>query len=549
MGLGVLRHAPRNGAGAMGRAAHELPGDLLRDEAWPRPQRGVELVETHLSWVFRGDRDVFKVKKPLALGFVDFGSVGRRKAACEDEVRLNSRMAPGIYAGVVPIVRREGRGLALCGAGEVVDWAVHMVRLDDARRADALVARDALPEGTLEAVARMVAEMHARAAVTPQKASALASAYAVARNVRDNFEQLRAAAKTSPSLDRQIVTEVEERQTAFVRERAHLFAARIEDGRIRDGHGDLRLEHVYFEDAGLRIIDCIEFDERYRIGDVCADVAFLAMDLTGRGRADLAEGFLADYARAAQDYDLYGLVDFYEGYRAVVRAKVSAMLAGQPEAADGARRMAAEQVELHLRVAQGSGRPPAVPPALICVGGIIASGKSTLASGLGRALSCPVADADRTRKHVLGRAENASMHEGPWQGAYDPAVSERTYEEVLRRASLVLASGRTAIVDASFRSARWRVRARELAHALEASFAFVECRAPLEVCRERLARRARGPSDAHPEVFDAFASSFEPASEVARAEHIVVDTTGPLEGGIALVRERAPLRHTFRRRG
>jgi aminoglycoside phosphotransferase family enzyme/predicted kinase len=531
----------------MESGAHELPGDLLRDDAWPRPQRGVELVETHLSWVLRGDRDVFKVKKPVALGFVDFGSVARRKAACEDEVRLNSRMAPGIYAGVVPVVRREGRGLALGGPGEVVDWAVHMVRLDDARRADALVARDALPDGTLEAVAQTVAEMHARAPVTAQKASALASADAVARNVRDNFEQLRAAAKTSRWLDRRIVSEVEERQTGFVRERAHLFAARIADGRIRDGHGDLRLEHVYVEDAGLRIIDCIEFDERYRIGDVCADVAFLAMELSARDRADLAECFLARYAREAQDYDLYGLVDLYEGYRAVVRAKVSAMLAGQPEAADGARRTAAEQAELHLRVAQASGRPSPVRPAMICVGGIIASGKSTLASGLGRALSCPIVDADRTRKHVLGEAEGTSMHEGPWQGAYDPAVTERNYEEVLRRASVVLASGRTVIVDASFRSARWRVRARELAHAEDASFAFVECRAPLEVSRERLARRAHGPSDAHPGVFDAFASSFEPASEVARAEHVVVDTTAPLECGIALVRERAAPPHAFGR--
>ena len=530
----------------MGESTHELPGDLLRGEAWPTAQNSVELVETHLSWVLRGDREVYKLKKPVALGFVDFASIDRRKAACDDEARLNARMAPGVYTGVVSVVRRPGGGLAFGGEGEVVDWAVRMVRLDDARRADTLMAAGALPPATVDAVARALAEMHDRAPVPAQKASTLASAAAVARNVRENFAQLRAT--PNGHLDHRVLREVEERQSAFVREHTDLFAARIERGRIRDGHGDLRLEHVYVEDAGLRIIDCIEFDERYRIGDACADVAFLAMDLTAHDRPGLAERFLGRYALEAQDYNLYALVDFYEGYRAVVRAKVSAMLAAQPHAPDAARRAAAEQAERHVRVAQATERPPLVPPAMICVGGIIASGKSTVADGLASELECPVVDADRTRKHIALASAAPSpsptpVHEAAWQGAYAPEVTERTYAELLRRASVVLASGRSVVVDASFRAARWRARARDAARAQGAGFAFVECRAPLDVCRGRLARRIDGPSDAHPAIFDAFAASFEETSELTPEERIAVDTTVPLERVLADVRVRATFPH------
>jgi predicted kinase len=273
------------------------------------------------------------------------------------------------------------------------------------------------------------------------------------------------------------------------------------------------------------------------------------MDLTAHDCAGLAERFLGQYAREAQDYDLYALVDFYEGYRAVVRAKVSAMLAAQPDVPDTARRAAAEQAQRHLRVAQASERPALLPAAMICVGGVIASGKSTVADALASDLGCPVVDADRTRKHVVGPSGSTSsgarsgVHDPAWQGAYAPEATERTYAELLRRASVVLASGRSVVVDASFRAARWRSRARDAARTQGAGFAFVECRVPLDVCRDRLARRVDGPSEAHPAIFDAFASSFEETSELAPEERIAVDTTGPLERVLADVRARATFPH------
>jgi aminoglycoside phosphotransferase family enzyme/predicted kinase len=526
----------------------QMPDALLRPDAWPAPSPRpgtVQLIETHLSWVLLGEREVFKLKKPVALGFVDFRSLERRRAACDDEVRLNARLSPRVYRGVVPVVCQSDGTLSFGGTGPVVDWAVRMARLDGARRADELLARGRLRGEDVDAIADAVARLHAGATATREQA-AWASPEAVARNVRDNFTQL-GGADAAAGLDREALEEVEARQTTFVTENADLFAARIVDGHVRNGHGDLRLEHAYFEDDGLQVVDCIEFDDRYRVSDACADAAFLAMDLTGHGRADLAERFLARYARAAQDYDLYALVDFYEGYRALVRAKVEAMLAGQAGADDAARRRAAESARRHLSLARATGRPAFVPPAMVCVGGVPGSGKSTIADALSEALSCPAVDADRTRKHLLGVTETTRMDDPVWTGAYSAEATERTYRETLRRAAVVLETGRSVIVDASFRAAATRRSARDVAQAAGATFRFVECRAPHDVCKDRVARRAAsgdrspdGPSDARPAIFDAFAASFESPEELSGSERTEVDTTGPLAAAVDRVRSCLP---------
>jgi len=515
-----------------------LPDDLLRPEAWPAPRpRAIERIETHVSWVLRAEGEVLKLKKPVDLGFVDFRSPERRRAACEDEVRLNSRLAPGTYLGVVPVVERGDGTLGLGGGGRVVDWAVRMERLDDDARADTMLARGALTVAHLDAVAEAIAGFHAGAAVPQDAAARWGSREAVERNVRDNFEQT--AFAVPDRVDAATAREVERAQRAFLDRHGALFAARVASGRVRDGHGDLRLEHVYF-DRGLRIIDCVEFDERYRVADACADVAFLSMDLAAHDRVDLGERFLARYARAADDHDLYALVDFYEGYRAWVRGKVAAMLAEDAGAPDETRRRAAAEARRHFLLALACTRKPVVEPMLVCVGGTIASGKSTIADALSDGLACPVVDADRTRKRMLGVETTTALDEAPWRGAYDLGFTERVYDEVLRRASVVLASNRWVIVDASFRSRAMRERARRIARERGLRVLFVECRCPAEVCRARLVRREheRGVSDGRLAIFDDFSASFEPMTELAPEEHVAVDTTRPNEVVLSALRGR-----------
>jgi predicted kinase len=359
--------------------------------------------------------------------------------------------------------------------------------------------------------------------------------------VTENFAQTRAV--IGAHLTQSEAAEIERWQLAFLRDRAGLFEERARAGRVRDGHGDLRLEHVYLEARGaLHVLDCIEFNERFRYADVCSDVAFLAMDLAWRGRVDLAERFVARYALVSGDYDLYPLIDFYESYRAYVRGKVATMLAADTQASDVARRAAGLEARRYFLLALAAHRRPLLRPLLVCVGGIIGSGKSTVATATALELGAPVVEADRTRKQMLGVTPETPIDDAAWSGAYDAAFTERVYAEVLRRASVVLGSGRPVVVDASFRSAAERERARRAARERGVPIQFVECVAAPEVCRARLVRRAaeRGISDGRVAIFDDFRARYEPFTELPPREHLAVDTSGAPEGAVARVSGAIP---------
>ncbi len=509
-----------------------LKADLLRG-----PER-IELIETHISLVFLHERDVYKVKKPVDLGFLDFRTIEQRRAACEAEVRLNARLAPDVYIDVVPVRRDRDGHACIGGDGAIVDYAVHMARLPDARRADVLLARHALDGDAIDAIAQRLAAFHASTRADERTAS-FGTQRAIRENVEENFAQTRDT--IDDCLFRDEARELERWQAAFVRDHQALFEKRIRDGRIKDGHGDLRLEHVYLDDAqGVTVIDCIEFNDRFRFADVCADIAFLSMDLAAHGRVDLAERFIATYAREANDFELYALVDFYESYRAFVRGKVATFVAADEGVDVRARENAAATARRYFLLALAASRKSLLRPMVIAVGGVIASGKSTIASEIADETSAPVIEADRTRKAMLGVEATRRVRETPWTGAYDPAFTGEVYAEVLRRAAVVLESGRPVILDASFRSRDMRRAARDLARAHHVPFRFVECRATPEVCRARLVRRERtgGVSDGRLEIFDAFCKRFEPVSELADYEHIVVDTTRTVSESSSALRAR-----------
>ena len=530
-------------ASSLAAAAVAVPGgsadlvaDLLRPEAYPTPHpERVELRETHISWVFLTEGEVFKVKKPVRFVFLDFSTLDARRRACEAEVRFNSRLAAGTYLGLVP-VRRDAEGRHHFGPeGEVVDWAVHMLRLPDAYRADERLAAGTLVPAHIDAVASMFADFPARAR-SDAAVSGWGTAAAIARNVRENFAEIDAAQEGL--LSALEAREIERWQLDFLRDRAATFDRRRASGRIREGHGDLRLEHLYLGDEGeLTIIDCIEFSERFRCADVCADVAFLSMDLAAHGHVELAERFLARYARAADDYELYALVDFYEGYRAYVRGKVSALTARQ--ATGVLRERALADARRHFKLSLSAGRRSLLEPIVVAVGGVIASGKSTVADALGDRLSAPVIDADRTRKNLIGLAPTTHDTSGAFEGPYDPAMTDRVYAEMMLRASTVLESGRPVVLDASFRSEDLRRAARDLATEHGVPFVLVECRARPEACRERLRRRERetSVSDGRLSIFDAFCARVEPAKELPASQLIVIDTERPLEQTMAALEE------------
>lgn len=506
------------------------PGDLLRPEAFAPlvTAKSVAFAETHISWVFMLERDVFKVKKPVNLGFLDFSTIEKRQIACEAEVRLNGRLAPDVYHGVIAVRRGEDGRARIGGTGPVIDYAVHMMRLPDESRMDYLLEAGILPAQAVDAVALELAKFHARCRSDAATAAFGAPAL-LDENLEENFAQTRES--IHEYLPRDEVHEIVRWQRAFLRGHRALFEQRAAAGHVRDGHGDLRLEHVFVDGERIKVIDCIEFNERFRFADVCADVAFLSMDLARSGRVDLAERLLATYARETNDFDLYSTVDFYESYRAFVRGKISAMVASDPVQGDRRRARAVAEARQYFLLALSADRRSMLLPCVVAVGGIIASGKSTIAEHIGAEMSAPVVEADRTRKGMLGVEATQRISDSAWSGAYDPSFTEKVYAEVLRRAAVVLESGRPVVIDASFRSADMRRAARELAVHHNVPFRFVECRAPADVCRTRLVVRERthAVSDGRLAIFDDFCARFEPVKELLPTEHVVVDTTKLLD--------------------
>jgi aminoglycoside phosphotransferase family enzyme/predicted kinase len=493
-----------------------------------------EIRETHISRVYLTADEAWKIKKPVDLGFLDFTTQEKRVAVCEAELELNRRLAPDVYKSVERLAGGEP--------------AVRMRRLPDRDRADVRLAEGRLSPKDLARVAEVIAGFHL-AARRDDETARFGDPAVVARNVAENIEQ------TEGDLARYLTPreagELAAAQVAFTTVHKERFEERVAHGYSRDGHGDLRLEHVYIRDPDERsssqrpkvaILDCIEFNERFRYGDVAADVAFLSMDLELKGRPDLAERFLARYAQHTGDFGLYRLVDFYAAYRAWVRGKIAVFGANDPSLPEPVRRAHDDEARRSFLRALSGDRRPLLPPTVIAVGGLIASGKSTLSDAVSDRLGAPVVETDRTRKQMLGVAPTTRVFTGSWDGAYDPAFTVEVYAEVRARAEAALSSGRSVILDASFRSRKERAEARALADAHDARFLFLEASAPVDVCKARCVERARNASvsDGRVEIFDDFAARFEPIDELGAA-HVVVDTTQPLERVLTTLEEVLPL--------
>jgi aminoglycoside phosphotransferase family enzyme/predicted kinase len=500
-----------------------LVDDLQRPEAYPPPRpTAVTVIATHISWVFVTDHDVWKLKRPVNYGFVDYTTLERRRHFCEEEVRLNWRLAPDVYLAVVPVGIERGR-YTFVTAGPAVDYAVRMRRLPSEASAEALLGRGALTLEHLERLAARLARFYAgQPPITVGDHTSV-----IATNVAENFDQTRSfvgrfvAASSFQS--------VRTWQRQWLRRGADRLRLRQRSGRVRDGHGDLRLEHIYFESetAPPVIIDAVEFSERFRIADVAADAGFVAMDLEAHGRRDLGEGFLAVLARETDDYDLYGVIDFYLSYRAWVRGKVAALVATDPSTppVKAARKAGEARVLFQLAEAYTRERTDAAP--VIAVGGLVGAGKSTLAAALGRSLAMPVLASDRTRKSLAGVAPTTRAPDA----AYTEAFSRRTFRELLRRAEAVVDSGRGVVLDATFGSRELRHRARDLARRHGCPFRFVEVRCDDATLRERLRRRSLGPSvsDATETLLPWMRERFEPVTELDVVEHVVVDGGAPID--------------------
>lgn len=464
-------------------------------------------METHTATLAFAGGLVRKRKKALDLGFLDFRTVEARRRACEEEVRLNRRLAPDVYLGVEEV--RDGDGV-------LRDHEVVMRELPAERALAHLVRTGADVTATLRDVARRLAGLH-RASPAPARLRDLGTADQQRRLWDVGLDQM-------AGFDDLVPPATLERTRSLVHQwvsgREPLFAQRLDEGRLVDGHGDLQAEDVFVLDDGPRLLDCLEFDERLRVCDGLSDAAFLAMDLERLGAPPLAALFLEAYRREADDRAPPSLAHLFVAYRAHVRAKVSCIRARQ-DPADGAASRAGTLAGLAL------GHLQQAVVQLVVVGGLPGSGKTTVATALADRPGWVRLSSDLTRK---ARAGLPPDQRAP-AALYDRATTDETYAALVAEAHRLLALGVCVVLDATFGDVRHRAAARAAARGTSSRCVELVCTLPDAVAEHRIAVRPAGPSDATPQVRRDLAARFAPWPEA-----VVLDTGGPFAATLAAAR-------------
>ncbi|MCA9220558.1 MAG: AAA family ATPase [Planctomycetales bacterium] len=450
--------------------------------AYPFVTSDVEVIETHISYVYLTDRFVFKLKKPVRYEFLDFSTAEARRQACCEEVRLNRRLARDIYLDVVPITVDDGH-FHLGGDGKPVDWLVKMRRLPADRAMDELIRRGELTEAHVGQVAKTLANFYQQA--PPVSLRCESYRQAIAQHVRANHLEL---SREVHQLPEPMIRRVWQAQQRVLQLWPDLLTTRVCDGRIVDGHGDLRPEHIYLAPSPT-IIDCIEFNSDFRQIDVLDELCFLDMECVRLGAEWVGDKILAHYRTTCRDEPPEALRNFYRCYRACVRAKVCALRADQltNHRADEAINEAAEYLHLADRYAADFARP-----LMLVVCGASGTGKSTVAAPLSQELGFVWLQTDAIRREMFGVSETPPQLN---KGHYTTDKRQAVYNRMFDRADALLADGLSVILDGSFVSGEHRQAAAELARRRDVDLRFLWCDCPEPVASSRIqSRMAEGGS-------------------------------------------------------
>ncbi len=507
---------------------------LLDPRFYPDRPAKVELVQTHISYLFLTPCHVYKVKKPVDFGFLNFKSLVKRKHFCHEELVLNRRLSPEVYLGVEEI-KQEGGKITLGGRGRTIEYAVKMKRLPEDRMMDRLIDKGGINEEMIKMTAKKIATFH-KSASTDDNISSFGNPHVIEKNTDENFFQTKDY--VGRTITRNRYKDLKEFSGDFLEKKRSLFIKRVAEGKIKDCHGDLHTEHICFTN-GIVIFDCIEFNKRFRYSDIIADLAFLAMDLDFHHRPDLSKLLSKAYHKELKDDDFLKLVNFYKIYRAYVRGKVESFELDEPEVSPEEKERACKRAKRFFNLAHGyiSGEPK---PIIAVVSGIVGSGKSTVAQSLAPRIGAKLISSDIIRKEIAGIPTTERRLDKFGKGLYSKAFTIKTYKEIFHRAGKHLSNGESVILDATFSKREQRKAVLELAEKVKAKPFFIECRCSDDIIRERLLKREKSnqtPSDARLEIFPSLKKGFQKIEELSTSIHTVIDTSRPLEENIKKVLE------------
>jgi uncharacterized protein len=496
---------------------------------WPEDELPIEMKQTHISVLLLSRNYVVKLKKPVDFGFLDYTTLNKRLKACEDEIRLNRRLCSDTYIGLGGVINLDGQIRFSGKAGKIVDYCVWMKRLPEDRMLDRMVANNTVTEAVIDSVAARLCEFHAKASRGTEIAR-WGSLDEVRHNWEENFTQ------TEPFIGRTISAPDYEAIRSWAREemgtKAGLFDRRAREGRVVDGHGDVRCESVCVRpftarDDAICIYDCIEFNDRFRCGDVAGEAAFLAMDLDARGRPDLGYFFTEAYQRRTGDEDFFTLLPFYRCYRAYVRGKVLSFRLNESEFSEEEREDAATRAKNFFDLARRYAAR-LKKPTVIAVGGLSGTGKTAVARAIAGELGLQAFSSDAARQSLFGDAKKRTAY---GEGAYTAEANCLTYRKLIEAASEALKDGRSVVLDATFREAEALAMARSMAAEAGARWRLIECRLAPELVRSRLAERAarkEGLSDATWEIYLRQREEGASLKTEPDACHLILDTSDSL---------------------
>ncbi|MBI5892470.1 MAG: AAA family ATPase [Deltaproteobacteria bacterium] len=503
--------------------------ELLKPSAHPDAPQNIELKQTHISYLIFTPQFVYKIKKPVDFGFLDFTTLEKRRFFCEQEVVLNKRLCPDMYLGVVAIKEKNGI-IKIQGSGEAIEYAVKMKKLPSENMMDVMLKRGSVTDEMIVRMAKLVTDFHNMADTNPY-ISEFGKITAIKKNTDENFSQ------TLPIIGKTISQERYDRiknyAESFLQEHKKAFENRIENGFIKDCHGDIHSEDICITN-GIYIFDCIEFNERFRYSDTVSDIAFLAMDLDFFNCHNLSKRFIDAYIKASKGDSVFEILDFYKCYRAYVRGKVEGFKSQQKEVAEAEREHAIIKAKRYFYLADlyaaGGFRP-----VVLVVCGLAGTGKTTLANAIGKEIGFKVISSDIVRKELAGIRPAEHRYDDFEKGIYTRDFTIKTYNEMMKKAEDFLRGGISIILDATFMADIFREMTVKLAKDTNADLYFIECTLDDEIVKKRLDERSKKEgvaSDARWEIYlkqKEEYKSLQPSAFSPQPKALIIDTDDEID--------------------
>jgi len=493
---------------------------------YPHEVELIEQLETHISKIFLAGDYVYKIKKPLDLGFLDFSTLEKRCYYCHQEVTLNRRLTHDIYLGVVPITLKDGK-YALDGKGETVEYAVRMRKLHEPESLKEMISNKTITGANMVELGRKLAGFYLK---TPQSPAMEAedSWTNIYDACEENFQQTRSFSTTL--LDREKWETIQSATILFLKRNKSYFINRFNDKKILDCHGDLRCDHIYFTDKTIEIIDCIEFNDKLRHIDLISDLAFLIMDLDFHGEEKLGSVLLNEFLEKSADTGAFLMLDFYKCYRAFVRCKVNCIFLASNKLKENERKEKISEALGYFNLSHEYALNFSTPRIwVIC--GMPATGKSSISKALAEILEVEPIQSDMVRKKLFGLKPHERGGKLFGEKIYSSSAGSMTYEKIFDSVKEKIATSSSIIVDATFSEEKDREKLMALAMENRIKPLFIECTAEEDLIKERLLRRQFTPSlsDARLDNFKELKARYQKFSPDKRVRHIMVDTAFPLD--------------------